>query len=97
MKKTLKQFYIDIFEWVADGTPIHPVFSRTSGLCKNAVDYDETGEVYEALLKSFEDAGLDKGYPFHPSPFKYWDEWENGTIWHNPDRIEWVKSHSGDE
>lgn len=49
-QKKLKQFYVDIANWINEGTPDHPVFVRTQALCLNLYYWLESRPWYEKIF-----------------------------------------------
>lgn len=102
-RKLLRQFYIEIYTWVVDGCPGHPVFKKQAGLCstlemwcyyQGCQEYTGT-EVRMLLQRQFIRAGLSKSYPFNaPDTRIYYDELDKGTLYENPRRIQWLHDHA---
>lgn len=98
MSPELQQFYNEINQWIKDGTPEHKIFMSDFGMCSNLREFCrvhkyDRWDAYLELLDSFRYAGLDRGYPFS-SGDEYNSEHRNNTVYSNPIRLNWIKSHA---
>lgn len=92
----LARFYADVWQAIDKGAPW---FARRYGLCYNLGNWASSNklgqrhpELYEEMLQSFEDAGLDKGYPFDTQQ-SYQLARRDGDQYTNPKRLQWIDTH----
>lgn len=97
MSPLLKQFFLEIHEWIEQGCPKHRVFLKTCGLCSNVRWYAlklkenafHLGQELETLLKA--SAG-DTVYPFNDSsPSGYSEQQKAEDLYKNPTRLAFIK------
>lgn len=98
MESLLKQFYIDMNNWIEAAYEGNPVFRSHTGLCYNLVRWGvdknlNCSDLQEALVDQFMDAGLDPNYPFNKNDTEYDDE-RKGLMYQNPARLAWIKEHA---
>lgn len=102
----MQQFYKSMQEWIDAGTPQysekHHFFNVDVGLCSNltaflisipAIDDDAVEFYAEQLENQLKLAGLALLFPFNQQTC-YHTEKANGTIYQNPERLEWIRKHS---
>jgi len=88
----METFYKDLLAWIRDGQKPHAVFNKHGTLCGALPRY--AGDEEPNLADAFEQAGLNRGTPFNED-FASWNlECRNGTVYHNPRRLHWIKYHA---
>lgn len=93
MSPKIKKFYQSYKAWLDRGAPKHKPYSRSSGLCFNAGFIDNCSiPVLTEMQKQFEEAGLDKAYPFGKDEYKLGIDEETQHL--NKARNSWVEEHA---
>lgn len=95
MSPELKQFFLEIHDWIEQGCPEHEVFLKNSGLCATLEAYAELLNLeyrpleYELdmLLRAIDGTRR----PFNNTLYKYLNEQTLGTIYQNPARLAFIK------
>lgn len=97
MSPELKQFYVEMQEWIDAGCPSEgEKFDPDYGLCYNCIRFGGV-QLQGELNLQFKDAGLSTVFPFNEDPElkdSYGDERLYGTIYENPARLAWIKKHA---
>ena len=96
----LTVFYNAYHDWLMNGAPIHNIFSRKYGLCRNLNRFYDYGDYkYDPYLHEMRNqffyACLNTEYPFGED--RYYNSFTSQTAHLDPNRIAWVKAHLTEE
>ena len=90
----LQTFYRELQAWIDSGMLNTEIFTKHAGICLNASRYFTNDQAIDALILQFKEAGLHTILPFAEDHDQYWLELNSGTLYTNPKRLAWIKSHA---
>ena len=99
MSPLLKQFFLEIHEWIEQGCPEHKAFSNQYGLCTNLTFYNsvkfgfnlKSPSAVDYELREFLKTISGGSIPFNEDIFSYRKEQRRRTIYQNLDRLAFIK------
>jgi len=95
MSPELKQYFLELHEWIEQGCPEHEVFLNEFGLCGTLQVYagflnlegPPLEDELDTLLRPIDGSRI----PFNNFLYEYRKEQNLGTIYQNPSRLAFIK------
>lgn len=103
MSPELKQFYVEIQQWIDAGCPANGTFNHRFGLCTNVDLYAQDYRIIKIASEQrnlFIAAFDDYSFPFYEKNEagthgdEYFIEKSNDALYKNPQRLAWIKQHA---
>lgn len=94
MSPLLKQFFLEIHEWIEQGCPEHDAFLKTYGLCDTLKAYIKEFKLDKELLRELFlllDPIKSSIFPFNTDFLDYLKEHDSHSIYQNPARLAFIK------